>query len=189
MSGWDGPVASRSLAVRNTHALAKAGFITIRNLLEGRVEGGSAAALALAEALHNLPEPGTRSCKSSRWIGCRSSPRAIRTWRSCSIPPPQSRSRQHEGGDATAHRAPDCAQGRQGLDRGGLQGGRVRRRGNRLRGQHGRARDHGRHVQHRRGLSVCHDARRGREDEAGRMGALHLRQYGFRRHQRLHHEP
>ncbi|CQR68856.1 FIG00350688: hypothetical protein [Acinetobacter baumannii] len=132
---------------------------------------------------------GTRSCKSSRWIGCRSSPRAIRTWRSCSIPPPQSRSRQHEGGDATAHRAPDCAQGRQGLDRGGLQGGRVRRRGNRLRGQHGRARDHGRHVQHRRGLSVCHDARRGREDEAGRMGALHLRQYGFRRHQRLHHEP
>ncbi|WP_252964049.1 hypothetical protein, partial [Shigella sonnei] len=58
MSGWDGPVASRSLAVRNTHALAKAGFITIRNLLEGRVEGGSAAALALAEALHNLPEPG-----------------------------------------------------------------------------------------------------------------------------------
>jgi hypothetical protein len=31
---------------------------TIRNLLEGRVEGGSAAALALAEALHNLPEPG-----------------------------------------------------------------------------------------------------------------------------------
>ncbi|WP_459252881.1 hypothetical protein [Acinetobacter baumannii] len=53
-------MASRSLAVRNTHALAKAGFITIRNLLEGRVEGGSAAALALAlaEALHNLPEPG-----------------------------------------------------------------------------------------------------------------------------------
>lgn len=42
----------------NTHALAKAGFTTIRNLLEGRVEGGSAAALALAEALHNLPEPG-----------------------------------------------------------------------------------------------------------------------------------
>jgi len=42
----------------NTHALAKAGFITIRNLLEGRVEGGSAAARALAEALHNLPEPG-----------------------------------------------------------------------------------------------------------------------------------
>ncbi|WEI05981.1 hypothetical protein PX666_14505 [Acinetobacter baumannii] len=57
-------MASRSLAVRNTHALAKAGFITIRNLLEGRVEGGSAAALALAEALHNLPEPGTRSCKA-----------------------------------------------------------------------------------------------------------------------------
>ena len=42
----------------DTHALAKEGFITIRNLLEGRIEGGVAAALALAEALHNLPEAG-----------------------------------------------------------------------------------------------------------------------------------
>lgn len=42
----------------NTHALAKAGFMQIRNLLEGRLPGGPAAALDLAEALHNLPEPG-----------------------------------------------------------------------------------------------------------------------------------
>jgi len=42
----------------DTHELAKTGFTTIRNLLQGRVEGGDKAALALAEALHNLPDPG-----------------------------------------------------------------------------------------------------------------------------------
>jgi len=41
----------------DTFKLAIAGFVTIRNLLQGRVEGGSGAALELAEALHNLPEP------------------------------------------------------------------------------------------------------------------------------------
>ncbi|MFX4226492.1 MAG: hypothetical protein ACFHHU_00955 [Porticoccaceae bacterium] len=35
--------------------VAQEGFTVIRNLLEGRVKGGSAAAAALAEALHNLP--------------------------------------------------------------------------------------------------------------------------------------
>ena len=42
----------------DTHALAKIGFTLIRDLLAGRVQGGPAAALDLAEALHNLPEPG-----------------------------------------------------------------------------------------------------------------------------------
>lgn len=42
----------------DTHVLAKTGFTLIRSLLEGRLPGGQAAALDLAEALHNLPEPG-----------------------------------------------------------------------------------------------------------------------------------
>lgn len=42
----------------DTHVLAKTGFTLIRGLLEGRLLGGPAAALDLAEALHNLPEPG-----------------------------------------------------------------------------------------------------------------------------------
>ncbi len=42
----------------DTLALANVGFMQIRNLLEGRLQGGPAAALDLAEALHNLPEPG-----------------------------------------------------------------------------------------------------------------------------------
>lgn len=46
----------------DTHNLAKSGFTAIRNLLEGREKGGSEAALALAEALHNLPERENRFC-------------------------------------------------------------------------------------------------------------------------------
>ena len=42
----------------DTHALAKTGFTLIRSLLEGRIPGGPVPALALADALHNLPEPG-----------------------------------------------------------------------------------------------------------------------------------
>lgn len=42
----------------DSHDLAKTGFTLIRGLLEGRIQGGSVAALDLAEALHNLPDPG-----------------------------------------------------------------------------------------------------------------------------------
>ena len=51
--------------------LAKAGFLLIRNLLEGRVAGGSAVALEVAEALHNLPEPGNRflECHTLKAVG------------------------------------------------------------------------------------------------------------------------
>lgn len=41
----------------DTHNLAVVGFTTIRNLLSGRIKGGTQAALDLAEALHNLPDP------------------------------------------------------------------------------------------------------------------------------------
>jgi len=44
----------------DTHGLAKAGFLIIRNILEGRCSGGIEAAFELAEALHNLPEPGNK---------------------------------------------------------------------------------------------------------------------------------
>ncbi|WP_321266875.1 hypothetical protein [Alcaligenes faecalis] len=44
----------------DTHALAKVGFTIIRGLLDGRIPGGSAPAVDLADALHNLPEPGNR---------------------------------------------------------------------------------------------------------------------------------
>lgn len=46
----------------DTFSLAKWGFTTIRNLLEGRIPGGSEAAKVLAEALHNLPEPDNEFC-------------------------------------------------------------------------------------------------------------------------------
>lgn len=42
----------------DTHSLAKTGFTLIRGLLNGSIKGGAAVALELAEALHNLPEPG-----------------------------------------------------------------------------------------------------------------------------------
>jgi len=38
--------------------LSKSSFTLIRNLLEGRVNGGTEAAKELAEAMHNLPEEG-----------------------------------------------------------------------------------------------------------------------------------
>ena len=43
----------------DTHLLAKIGFTLIRGLLAGRVPGGVAAALDIAEALHTLPKPGS----------------------------------------------------------------------------------------------------------------------------------
>jgi hypothetical protein len=42
----------------DTLGLSKTGFTIIRNLLQGRIEGGTKAAEQLAEGLHNLPEPG-----------------------------------------------------------------------------------------------------------------------------------
>ena len=42
----------------DTLGLSKTGFTIIRNILQGRNEGGAKAAEQLAEALHNLPEPG-----------------------------------------------------------------------------------------------------------------------------------
>lgn len=42
----------------NTHELARIGFLLIRNLLQGRMPGGTEAATDLADALHNFPEPG-----------------------------------------------------------------------------------------------------------------------------------
>ena len=44
----------------NTHALAKIGFTLIRGLLEGRIPGGTAPAIDLADALHNFPEHGNK---------------------------------------------------------------------------------------------------------------------------------
>lgn len=52
------PTMHNNMPKIDTIALAKVGFMQIRNLLEGRLPGGSAAAFDLAEALHNLPEPG-----------------------------------------------------------------------------------------------------------------------------------
>lgn len=42
----------------NTHELARIGFLLVRNLLQGRIHGGTEAALDLADALHNFPENG-----------------------------------------------------------------------------------------------------------------------------------
>jgi len=42
----------------DTRNLSKIGFTIIRNLLEGRCDGGAEAAKELADVLHNLPEPG-----------------------------------------------------------------------------------------------------------------------------------
>lgn len=44
----------------DTLALAKVGFTIIRGLLDGRIPGGLAPATDLADALHNLPEPGNK---------------------------------------------------------------------------------------------------------------------------------
>ncbi|CAK7035882.1 MAG: hypothetical protein BACC_04488 [Bacteroides sp.] len=49
------PTSTRRL---DTHVLARIGFTLIRSLIQGRRPGGLAAALDLADALHNLPEPG-----------------------------------------------------------------------------------------------------------------------------------
>jgi len=48
----------------DTFNLSKWGFTVIRNLLEGRVQGGEYAAKELAEALHNLPEPDNNFCEN-----------------------------------------------------------------------------------------------------------------------------
>jgi hypothetical protein len=42
----------------DTLRLSKTGFTLIRDLLQGRIEGGVKAAEQLADALHNLPDPG-----------------------------------------------------------------------------------------------------------------------------------
>ncbi len=43
------------MAIKNKERLAAEGFLAIRNLLSQREEGGVAAALIIAEALHNMP--------------------------------------------------------------------------------------------------------------------------------------
>lgn len=43
------------MKITNKIQLAQEGFTLIRNLLEGRVEGGVELAKEVAEALHNLP--------------------------------------------------------------------------------------------------------------------------------------
>lgn len=43
------------MKITNREMLAQEGFTAIRNLLAGRVEGGSDLALKLSQALHNIP--------------------------------------------------------------------------------------------------------------------------------------
>ncbi|HDZ9262766.1 TPA: hypothetical protein RUZ02_002537 [Vibrio cholerae] len=43
------------MRITDREMLAQEGFTAIRNLLAGRVEGGSDLALKLSQALHNIP--------------------------------------------------------------------------------------------------------------------------------------